>query len=243
MLKSILVVHNYFGPRRVQFQPYIDDPLFLIKKQIEYLSRVKHSLNHVVFTVNSRGHDDLLTIEKARVCIPDKLQGATTELLVRENIGLSYGAFSDVYSKYRTNYDFYFFTEDDYLFTEDLFDSTMIEMLLENENPGYLCAAVRDIAGFGKHAGNSVGVITSHSLETVFLEKNQIPHINFSKPGDPYEHHDIPSQVLHSSSIHSKGFSLTDIGSRYTLYHVWPDGYEHFFAQNSKEIIKPVQRL
>ena len=245
-MKKILIVHNYFGPRRVFLKPYVDDPLFLVKKQIQYLEEVKHNLDHVVFTVNRRGDEDDENISILKQILPDKFQKATTEILIRENIGLSYGAFSDVYTKYRKNYDFYFFTEDDYLFCEDWFDSILIDMLLENENPGYLCGLVwvtDETLLF--HAGNSVGVATSKALEDVYIEKNEIPHL---KTSGSYEHEDeipgsICSQVLHTNSIYKKGYSLTDISSRYTLYHMLPSGVEKHFLNNDKEIITPVQRV
>lgn len=240
-MSSILIVHNYFGPRRVILQEYMEDALFFAKKQIEYLTNVEHSLDHIVFTINRRDERDDSLISQLRLMLPASLQKATTEIIVRENIGLSYGAFSDVYKKYRTGYSHYFFTEDDYLFCEDRFDSTLISMLMENDMPGYLCGVIRNIEPFGLHAGNSVGVASSVALEDVFTENDSIPHVN-KRTDDPYEANVIPSQVLHTNSIHKKGYSLTDIGSRYTLYHVWPGGYEHHFQNNDKEIIKPVQR-
>jgi hypothetical protein len=170
---------------------------------------------------------------------PKKIQKASTEVIVRKNTGLSYGAFSDVFRKYRKNFGYYFFTEDDYVFCEDWFDSTLIGMLLENENPGYICGAVRDL--YSLHAGNSVGVGYAEAFESIFVEHNKIPHAA-SNNVDPYAE-DGAGQVLHTNSVYQKGFSLTDIGNRYTLYHVWPDGYEHFFPENSKEIIAPIQRI
>lgn len=240
-MKKLLVVHNYFGPRRVIYSPYVEDNLFLVKKQVEYLSEVKHNLDKIVFTVNSRGEEDSETIEKLKLLVPSKLQQAEVEILIRENVGLSYGAFSDVYRKYRTVYDYYFFTEDDYFFVEDWFDSILIDMLNENVSPGYLCGVVRDDI-FEKHAGNSVGVASSTALEAVFIEENMIPH-NIDRSEDPYEPEVIPSQVLHTNSIFKKGYSLTDIRETYTLYHVWPNGIERSFPENDREIIKPIQRL
>ena len=240
-MSSILIVHNYFGPRRVLLSQYTVDSLFFAKKQIEYLANIKHEIDHIVFTVNRRDEMDDQLIHNLSLMLPSRLQKATTEIIVRENIGLSYGAFSDVYKKYRTKYSHYFFTEDDYLFCEDDFDSTLISMLMENPRPGYLCGLLRNIEPFGLHAGNSVGVASAIALEDVFSENESIPHVT-ERTEDPYEPDLIPSQVLHTNSIHKKGYSLTDIGSRYTLYHVWPEGYEHHFQNNEKEIIKPVQR-
>jgi len=244
-MRKILIVHNYFGPRRVFLKPYVEDPLFLVKKQIQYLEEVKHDLNHVIFTVNRRGVEDDENVSSLRQLFPEKFQKATTEILVRENVGLSYGAFSDVYAKYRRQYDYYFFTEDDYLFCENWFDSILIDMLTENENPGYLCGLVWILYGPGYehglvHAGNSVGVASSTALEDVYTEKNEIPHL---KTVSSYETQEgICSQVLHTNSIYEKGYSLTDISTRYTMYHTCPGGIEHHFANNTREIITPIQR-
>jgi hypothetical protein len=56
--KSCLMVHNYFGPRRVYLKEYEEDRLFYAKKQIEYLQKYQNSLDKIYFTVNSRGHED-----------------------------------------------------------------------------------------------------------------------------------------------------------------------------------------
>ena len=39
---------------------------------------------------------------------------------------MSYAAFNDVYTKYRTDFDYYIFNEDDYYFNVNNFDTYLI---------------------------------------------------------------------------------------------------------------------
>jgi autotransporter strand-loop-strand O-heptosyltransferase len=242
--KSCLLAHSYFGDRRLYFKEYDEDRLFFIKKQVEYLTRFKHNLDHIVFTINTNSTlDEINYIIKAKDVIPSKIQGATVEIIVRENIGLSYGAFSDVYEKYRTEFDYYFFMEDDHVYVKENFDEIMIDILNETENPGYLCGIVRDEqTGWQKHAGNATGVITSKALETLFLKNNCLPS-NKNK-FDGYKNEENLGQISQSHEIYKLGFDLIDIREHYRISHLHPDGeYELRFENNEDEIIVPIHLI
>jgi len=242
--KSCMMIHNYFGERRIMMDEYKGDKLFFIKKQIEYLSKNKHNIDHIIFSINMDNTVPYIElIKKAKEIIPDRIQNATTEIMLRKNIGMSYGAFSSVYEKYRKEFDYYFFVEDDYLFNIDYFDSEMIHILNTKDNPGYLCGIVRDEKeGFPVHAGNSIGVASSLALEAVFSKYNKLPH-NEENFGE-YRDEESNGQIDQTHVIHNMGFSVFDIRDYYFIYHLHPDGgYEKLFTDNKDEIIVPTQRI
>lgn len=242
--KSCMMVHNYFGERRIKLEEYDNDKLFYLKKQIEYLSNKKHNLSHIVFSINSNSTpEENYLIKEVYKLIPNTIQNATTEILVRENYGMSYGAFSDIYSKYRTKYDYYFFVEDDYVFILDNFDNEMIRILNTSKNPGYLCGEFKGWAeGWKPHAANSIGVITSNALEAVYLDHGKLPH-NENKFVD-YISDEVHGQIAQSNAIHNAGFEVFDIRNYYKIYHVSANNkFSVSFSDNDKEIIASIQRI
>jgi hypothetical protein len=251
MSHSCLMVHNYFGPRRVYLQEYVDDPLFYAKKQIEFLQKYKHSLSKIYFTVNQRGLEDDPYIFELKKILPSKIQNASVELLLRPNIGLSYGAFSDIFKENRLKYDYYFFTEDDYLFVQDDFDKILIDMFNRYENAGYVSALVREESTvfpvYPKHAGIQMGVTSSAVLEELFNKfGGSLPHNDKPMNGLDYSADETIGNVGQTNQIYKMGYELYDVRESYTSYVVmpWPYlRYEQWFEDKPDEIISPIQRV
>lgn len=246
--KSCLMVHNYFGPRRVYLKEYEEDRLFYAKKQIEYLQKYRNSLNKVYFTVNSRGNEDYDIIQELKSILPTKIWNADVELLVRHNVGLSYGAFSDVFRINRLNYDYYFFTEDDYLFVQNDFDKILISMFEKYDRAGYVSALIRDSSEiFPKHAGIQMGVTSSAVLEKLFVKcGNTLPHNDRHIHGLDYRADEWAGNVGQTNEIYKMGYELYDVRESYTSYVLMTQPqlhYEQWFANNTEEIISPVQRV
>ena len=60
--------------------------------------KVKHSLSTIVFNFNIRVEDYYLVSEIFKI-VPKFIQGSKVEINFRENYGMSYGAWSDIFLK------------------------------------------------------------------------------------------------------------------------------------------------
>jgi hypothetical protein len=141
--KTCYVINFYLGERRKTIQKVHDDRLFLLKKQIEHLYKIKSSIDTIVFNFNIRPEDYHYVSEIVRIT-PKFIQGSEVVINLRENYGMSYGAWSDVYTKYQDSFDYYIFNEDDYFFIEDNWDDYLIKKFNSLDNCGYLCMVVRE---------------------------------------------------------------------------------------------------
>jgi hypothetical protein len=238
--KKCYVVNFYLGERRKTVHEYKNDKLFFLKKQIEKLHQVKHSINTIIFNFNIRVEDYFLVSEIFKLT-PKFIQGSKVEINIRENYGMSYAAWSDIFMKYQSKYDYYIFNEDDYFFVEDNWDDYLVKKFESFTNCGYLCMVSRegqDWCNFKKHAGHATGISSFRILNQVVQKYGELPH---SKKGD-YHSVEQEGQINQSNSVIELGYDIYDVRDDYQVnfamtdceYEIWK-----FFSWNTKEIIKP----
>ena len=115
----------YLGDRRASIKKYNQDKTLYIKEHIKSLQDIEHKLGRIVFVFNlEEEHRELF--EKIKNEIPNQIRNTEVEVVERENYGMSYAAFNDVYTKYRTDFEYYIFNEDDYYFNVNNFDTYLI---------------------------------------------------------------------------------------------------------------------
>ena len=237
-MDSCYVIAFYLGPRRRKFPNYKQDRLCYLKKQIETLTTVKHSLNKIYFVFSvETDHYDLLN--KALNIIPKTIQGTEVKVIIRENIGFSYGAWSNIMDK--TNHDYYIFNEDDYFFIEDGWDSYMINNFKKKPN----CGGFGIHVGFATALGHSPNFIDNrgeHFAHSAFCtSKEVIQDIKTNYNGFNYvENADYTSnerhQITFSHILIEAGYRLYDIREDYDLYFSMTDGESQ--ASNGLKIMK-----
>lgn len=203
--RTCYVVNMYFGPRRRTIEEYQDDRLCFLKKQLETLTKYKHNLDRIVFSINFE-HDHLEWVNEAISMIPKKLQNTDVEVFLRKNIGLSYGAFSDNFARLRNEYDYFIFNEDDYFLVEDSWDEYLIRKYNSLPDSGYLCAMMRDEDTWNNnkiHAGHCFGIASTGSLEKVWSTYGCLPHTL-----------DTNNYAVQEFTQHEFGYSFIKVGLR-----------------------------
>jgi len=212
--KVCYIVNFYFGNRRYNIDSYYVDKLCYLKSQIATLSQYKHSLSKIIFTFNvDPEHYPLLS--EALNLIPKRFQDTDVEINIRENYGMSYGAFSDIFGKYMDKYDYYIFNEDDYVIVQDNFDEYLVNKFESLPNCGYLCGLVREIAHFVKIrcAGMSSGISSFKHLKEVWNKYGELPH----SKGKDYISNEKEGQTIQSSAIRDLWYEIYDIREEYRM--------------------------
>ena len=242
--KTCYIVNFYLGSRRKTIPEVCEDRLFLLKKQIEYLYKIKSSINTIIFNFNIRPDDFPYVSEIVRIT-PKYIQGSEVVINLRENYGMSYGAWSDVFDKYRDRFDYYIFNEDDYFFVEDNWDFYLVNKFNSLNNCGYLCMVAREgneWCNFKGHAGHASGISSFKILNEIFEKYGELPH---SKKDD-YTSSEQEGQINQSHSVIELGYEIFDVRDDFMVnfamtdskYDIWK-----FFSWNEKELIKPVMLL
>jgi len=199
------VINFYFGKRRKSIEEYNEDRLCFLKKQIETLTTYYHNINKIVFSINFDS-SHLKEVNEALKIIPKKIQNSDVEVFLRENKGLSYGAFSDNFNRLRNDYDYFIFNEDDYFLVENNWDEYLVTKYNALPQSGYLCAIMRDEDYWNDnkiHAGHCFGIASTKSLNKVWEKYGCLPHSN-----------DTNDYATQEKVQHDFGYSFIAVGLR-----------------------------
>ena len=184
--KVCLVNVFWIGNRRFTFDEYENDRLYFLKKQIECLQTYKHNLTKIIFLFNIEP-DQYHLLSKVFDITPKHIQGVEVEIIIRKNVGLSYGAWSDTFKQYKSKYDYYVFNEDDYFFVQHDWDKYLVNKYNSYDDCGYLCMAVREAMHWNqyrKHAGSSIGIASCENLMKVYNRYGKLPNLDEKLEGD-----------------------------------------------------------
>jgi hypothetical protein len=254
MNKVCYVCCVYFGDRRCAVSQYNEDRLSYVREHVKSLEEVSHKLDKIVFVFNLE-EEHIHFFEEAKNIVPKRIGNTEVELIPRENYGMSYGAWSDVYEKYRKQFDYYIFNEDDYFFVQDDFDKYLVNKFKSYTNIGYLCGAVMNPAPgvpWVTHAGNSVGISSSTVLDELFNKFGCLPHgkKTINDLEERYGLEEQEGQVSQTYEIFKLGYNIYDIREDYSvphdmgphLKHAVPD-FDHFvdnyFHWNTGQLFIP----
>lgn len=212
--KVCYIVNFYFGNRRYNIDAFATDKLCYLRSQIVTLEKYKHTLSKIVFTFNIEP-EHYMCLSEAINLIPKKFQNTEVEINIRENYGMSYGAFSDIFGRYMDKYDYYIFNEDDYVIIQDNFDEYLVNKFESLPNCGYLCGLVREIAHYEKnrHAGMSSGISSYKILKEVQDKYGELPH----SKGKDYLSNEKQGQTIQTAAIIGLGYNIYDIREEYRM--------------------------
>jgi hypothetical protein len=214
----------YLGERRSIPKIYEEDRSIFVKEQIKTLEEFNHNLEKIIFVFNL-DINHIGIYQEIKTIIPKKIQGTPVEVIVRENYGMSYGAFNEVYEKYRTEFDYYIFNEDDYYFNDHNFDTYLVNKFNTFINVGYLAGIAVNPAWEYQHklvhAGNSVGVTSSKILEELYGKFGCLPHPKkqTDKVDENYKINEQEGQVAQTHEIFKMGYNIFDIREDYGCIH------------------------
>src|SRR5512147_2935470 len=137
------VIAAYLGARQRQNPRQQRDKFYYLKRHLDQLNRLRHNLDEILLVLSINQQTDIELFPQFA-----KEHGLST--LIRQNLGYSYGAWSDAFAHYGDRFDRYIFMEDDYLPIPDAFDSKLHELLDIYPRCGYLCGLVTPFPVAGK---------------------------------------------------------------------------------------------
>ena len=178
--KICYIANFWIGERRFEYPEYQNDNLYFLKKQIQCLQTYKHNLTKIIFNFNIIP-EHYKYLSEVYSITPKQIQGAEVEINIRENVGISYGAWSDTFKKYKSEYDYYVFNEDDYFFVQHDWDSYLVNKHDSYDDCGLLCMHVAEPDSWNnykKHAGGSGGISSSETLMKIYSKYGKLPSLD-----------------------------------------------------------------
>lgn len=220
MKNSCYIINFYFGNRRKTIDTYNSgDRLFFYRKQIEVLEKYSHNLSKIIFTCNIEKEDYKYISELFKIT-PKYIQGAEVELHIRENYGMSYGAWSDAFDRNEDEYEYFIFNEDDYFFIQNNWDSYLIEKFNSYTDSGFVCMAAIEPHhwnNYKKHCGHSTSISSNQVLKDIKSKFGCIPHTSKKD----YHNNQIEGQIEFSFSAVKLGYNIYDVRDDYKTPFAW----------------------
>jgi len=126
------ILAAYRGPRGVADPHYARDPDRYLRKQLQSLETLRHSLSEIIVVLNEDGATPL--------ALPKTIGNVPLRVERRPNRGLSYGAFARGVEIADSEY--VLLMEDDYMFVVDDFDKHLLERIQSKPRQGFCAGAV-----------------------------------------------------------------------------------------------------
>ena len=243
------ILNFYLGERRVEIEEQVIDRLLFLKLNIDCLTKFDHQLSKIIFNFNFRP-EDISYLNRIVKYTPKEIKGTPIELRFRENKGMSYGAWSDIFQEYRDTFNYYIFAEDDAFVNQHDWDTYLVNKFNSYKNCGYLCGVVYEGGeDYPKHAANAFGISSYEALNKVFEKYGRLlgEMDDYSQRHIGGEVHEN-GQVAHTNVFLEFGYDLYAIRDDYQVFHSMgtnkDNAYiEKYFDWNNKSLMLPPQIL
>ena len=215
-MKIGYIVSCYLGARRVENSAYTSDRFFYLKKQLDQLNSISHSLNEIIFVFNLREEDYPLLHEAVDLVSKHPTSKThNTTIMTRANSGFSYGAWDFALKEIGGKFDYCLLIEDDFVAYVNDFDKKFLSYFGE-ENIFFVCQLYSNVIIGKKHCAISNGMI-NNKIFNDYYKKNKV---GFDlKLDDDYsaaEH----NQVCFMDKFIEKGSLVKDITDKYYVPYV-----------------------
>tara|TARA_Y100000004_G_scaffold163476_1_gene192886 strand:+ start:468 stop:1187 length:720 start_codon:yes stop_codon:yes gene_type:complete len=229
-MKINLVIAFYFGERRdVEIKEAKLDKFFFLKKQVEYLCKIKHNLDQITFVVNGDIPDGY---EEEVLPLKEKFKFIT---LSRENVGISYGAYSHAVDIFIDDFDFFIFSEDDFIFCKDNFDTIFKEKFYSIDNASMVASVSQNYDCHNKkHASVSIYGTSKEILKRIISDYGKLPFVEKKA----YEE----GQVYQTTLFFKYGKVLDHTKDFTIIFHDYR-GYQKFGDDKNPCIVTSVEAI
>lgn len=257
------VLVSWAGPRRVNPLPYREDPSCLLRKHLESLENLRHSLDQITVVVNLWDQEPP-AYRRAIEGLPKTIRRARVEVLERKNVGYSYGAYADVFERYRSAFRTYLFMEDDYRFTQHGFDGILTDVLerdgagfvtfmLRNATRDWIMTRARRESPRGEDVARTLervcpvsfvypqvclGLARARTLEGIRERFGRLPH----STGNSHHENKFEGQFALVAAIQKIGWKLSDMTNFYRVKEHGPGGEVNEAGPTDRPfIVEPIQ--
>lgn len=205
-MKAIKIISTYYGNRRNMNNNLLtgDACLEFLQLQIENELNVNPGCEMDILIVNNntgniKFNSYLDSLNGNSICNGKIL------ILHRENIGGSFGAFSDGYELVQDQYQYFLFNEDDIMITEPHYFKTAIDELDSDELCGFI--ALSPISTTNPvHCGGGFGVTSKTILDIIRNQHGKLPYA----VGNTYGHFEY-SEVMFTNNIIKLGYTIKNV--------------------------------
>lgn len=175
--KAVKIFCTYFGHRRGDFNTPDDMKLFF-DTNIDNEISIDNGIDTDIIIVNNKCG----VVESDQFVLKYKnLKTKNGSIIVeeRDNIGGSFGAYFEMFLKYKNDYDYWFFCEDDVLIFKQNYMKDFIDFIDSDEKLGFVCLAPISERNIEKiHSGGGIGLSTTEKFKIVYNDNKIVDILN-----------------------------------------------------------------
>lgn len=175
--KVVKIFCTYFGYRRGDFNTPEDMKSFFdININNEMI--INNGIKTDIIIVNNRcgNEDDDNFVLKYK---NQKTQSGNIIIEERDNIGGSFGAYFEMFLKYKSEYDYWFFCEDDVLIFKNGYMKDFVEFIDSDENLGFVCLApISERNSERIHSGGGIGLSSTDKFGKIYNNSTIAERLN-----------------------------------------------------------------
>lgn len=218
MPNAVKVICTYFGDRR-HLPQNSKQTLSMLKFWWETERELDNGVPlDVLVVINKLGSGDVCTAQAAALeC--DKLvvslhgkhtRNGSVRVIERDNIGLSFGAYSDAFRSFANDYDYWFFTEDDGIIVNHHVVATAVRQLKDPKVGFVATVGCSPTHYWPAHAHGGVGITRRDVLQAVCdANGGKLPYWNTEQRGA--DGHEEKGEIVFTNSIHKLGYELRNL--------------------------------
>lgn len=183
--KAVKIFCTYYGHRRGDFNTP-DDMFSFFDTNIENEKSIQNGIDTDIIIVNNNcGIAEHDSYNSKYNNIKTKNGKIITEF--RENVGGSFGAYYEMFLKYKNEYDYWFFCEDDVLIYKTGYMKDFIDVVDSDETIGFVSLAPISERNNDKiHSGGGIGLSSTYKFKSVYTDDFIADILNNMKPNSSY---------------------------------------------------------
>lgn len=211
-MRCCKVIAIYFGPRHkppTNGEEMLKHAKFILEKEREIDPGVDMD---TIIVNNDAGFE--LGNEYLDSINGTKTKRGRIRVFHRENVGISFGAFSHAFGMLRDEYDYWFFIEEDIVPKVDKYYSTCMKKLDSDDNLAFVGVCGVNVYKDKLHCQGGIGISHTKYLGPIFDERGMLPHLQ-GKPDlnnwkQTIKPHLLYGEVEFTHCLVRKGFDITD---------------------------------
>ena len=226
MSKCAKIICTYFGGRRTGTYNNPKDMKSFFLKMMENEVSIDMGIETDIILVNN---DCGIVSVNGGVNSFNNKKTRNGKVIVeqRENIGGSFGSYFDMFTKYLSEYDYFFFCEDDHIIFKEGYMKDFVDFIDSDDKVGYVALApitLPGLNGLPVHSGGGIGLTSTKKFNMIYGENSICNFRHEMTHGQSYDKLQNYESRFNSNFIIHGGFEIKN----HPKYSCIPNNYKNF---------------
>ena len=226
MSKCAKIICTYFGERRIGSYNNPKDMKSFFLKMMENEVSIDMGIETDIILVNN--DCGIVSVNEGVNSFNNKkTRNGKVIVEQRENLGGSFGSYFDMFTKYLSEYDYFFFCEDDHIIFKEGYMKDFVDFIDSDDKIGYVALApitLPGLNGFPVHSGGGIGLTSTKKFNMIYGENSICNFRHEMTHGQSYNKLENYESRFNSNFIIHGGFEIKN----HPKYSCIPNNYKNF---------------